>query len=510
MASTQNIGQAVVEGMQACIDHAKALLESAHAVQSAGHPNIAYHLAVLALEELGRRELIGLQGAAARHPELAVAWTEKRTQNHVQKLFWCFFGGHFFEKVLTSEALDSMRGLAKHLHAKRLEGLYVEQDEDGLHIPAEAIDLDEGKRIIDLAEARLALASAQELRDDITEEEQYLQTWFLRIANDTEGRRFIFSKGSMSKLSELKNVLSWVGWLKEELDKQTAENIRLWQIEVERSRNVSGVGTKAKWKVRIRIYSDSHSIRSKELATWNKTVDWIKLVAVPEKKNQLIVEFTLRDNVPVQALWHFAWGLARHFVVALNIGSMGFWSWRMPVDVNKYYESIEDLEAKAKVVLERSPSLKVDWGEHRVLTSEDLGKVSACFTALPGPNNRNKHGPFNYYIGGLTFLSLNDVHWQCESTVFGNFFECLREMMAEVGEWRRGEPFEPVFKNYLLELISPEDEDLHKIVEIARAAEAGTLDKVTVTLREASFAKLFCDAYFLKKLLPRSSTNSEA
>ena len=107
-------------------------------------------------------------------------------------------------------------------------------------------------------------------------------------------------------------------------------------------------------------------------------------------------------------------------------------------------------------------------------------------------------------------MSLNDVHWQCESTVFGNFFECLREMMAEVGEWRRGEPFEPVFKNYLLELISPEDEDLHKIVEIARAAEAGTLDKVTVTLREASFAKLFCDAYFLKKLLPRSSTNSEA
>jgi hypothetical protein len=39
-------------------------------------------------------------------------------------------------------------------------------------------------------------------------------------------------------------------------------------------------------------------------------------------------------------------------------------------------------------------------------------------------------------IGGLTFLSLNDIHWQCESTVFGNFMECLKAMMEEAGDWK--------------------------------------------------------------------------
>jgi hypothetical protein len=66
---------------------------------------------------------------------------------------------------------------------------------------------------------------------------------------------------------------------------------------------------------------------------------------------------------------------------------MGFWWWRMPEQISRYYESLEDLEKHAKVGLERSPSLKVDWGGNRVLTDEDLDRVAACFTALPGRTN---------------------------------------------------------------------------------------------------------------------------
>lgn len=493
----------MIEGMQACVVHARALLESARAVQASGHSNIAYHLAVLALEELGRRELFGVQSVASDRSEAPPAWSEKHTQNHVQKLFWCFFGGHFFEEKLTGEALDSMKGLAKHLHEKRFEGLYVgKDDDDGLKIPSEAIQPDECERILGLAEARLAMATAEKLRENVPEEERSLQEWFLKTVDDPERRRFIFSNGSMSKLAEQKNVQAWVRWLKGEFEKVEAENIRLGQMELERSRNMDGTGSKNKWKIRIRLYSGSHTIRPKELTEWNKTIDWIKLVAVPEKKNQLIVEFVLRDNIPLQALWYFAWGLARHFVAALNIGSMGFWWWRMPDQVSKYYESIEDLETKSMVLLQRSPSLKVDWGESRVLTAEDLVRVSSCFVALPGPNDVEKHGPFNHYIGGLTFLSLNDVHWQCESTVFGNFFECLRAMMAEVGDWKRGNPFESALEETLSELFSVGDDDFEKFVGIARAFEAGATDSVTVTLKEASFAKLFCDAYFMSRFRP--------
>lgn len=502
----------LIKAMQACVNHARALLESARAVQAAGHPNVAYHLAVLALEELGRRELFGVQTVAANQSKSPPAWAEKHTQNHIKKLFWCFFGANFFEEKLTAKALDSINGFAQNLHAKRLEGLYVSQDNDGLAIPSEAIQPDECETIVALAEARLGMAGAEKLRENIPVEDTNLQAWFLGATDDREKRRYIFSGTSMSKLAELKNAKAWTQWLKAEFDKNEAEGLALAQQEIERSRNIDGKGSKKKWKVRIRIFSDSHSIRPKALTDWNSKIDWIKLVAVPDKKNQLIVEFILLDNVPVDALWYFTWGLARHFVVALNIGTMGFWWWRMPEQISKYYESIEDIDLKHMLRLERSPSLKVDWGKNRVLTEEDLNFVSSCFVALPGPHDRDQHEAFNYYIGGVTFLSLNDVHWQCESTVFGNFFECMRAMMAEVGDWKKDTPFEPVLADYLDKSFPGMDEDRDQFLKICRAFEMKSPESVTITLKEASFAKLFCDAYFLNKLRPtalvRKSSNT--
>jgi hypothetical protein len=97
----------------------------------------------------------------------------------------------------------------------------------------------------------------------------------------------------------------------------------------------------------------------------------------------------------------------------------------MPEQICRCYETIEDVEAHKELGLEGSPSLKIDWGENRVLTEEDLGRVALAFAALPGPNRRDQHGAYNFHIGGTTFLSLNDVHWQCEIQAFGNFFESL-------------------------------------------------------------------------------------
>jgi AbiV family abortive infection protein len=122
--------------------HAKALLESARAVIDTGHPNIAFHLAVLALEELGRRELIGLQSIIDTRP-VPPGWAQKHTQDYVKKLFWCFFGGSFFAARLTKEHLESLEDFAQRLHAKRLAGLYVDQTDDSLSIPSDAIDNEE-------------------------------------------------------------------------------------------------------------------------------------------------------------------------------------------------------------------------------------------------------------------------------------------------------------------------------------------------------------------------------
>lgn len=490
------LDEKTIAAMRACIDHARDLLVSARAVQAAGHPNIAYHLATLALEEIGRRHLIAVQSLAAKAPS-PPAWPEKHTQDHVKKLFWSFFGGGYFNEEMTAKALEGMSGTAKDIHFKRLAGLYVESSDDGLGIPHEAITAEETNALINLAAARLAVAEGEKLRDHIPAEEIELQTWFLKTTEDQHKRRMIFSGGSLSKLAELKDARAWGLWLKSEFDKAEAQSRAAVEEELRRSRDLPTVGSKDKWKMRIRIISASHSIRPKALAKWNKQIDWIKLVSA--KKNELIFELILRDNVSVEGLWHFGWGIARHFVVALNIGTMGFWWWRMPEQISRYYESLQDLEKGVAMGVERNPALKIDWGANRVLTEEDLDRVAVCFTSLPGPHERDQHTAYNHYIGGLTFLSLNDIHWQCESTVFGNFFECLKAMMEESGDWKQGASFQEAMLHFLDDMF-PKMDERDRFAEICGRFGAKNIEGVVVTLKEAAFMKLFCDAYFMRRL----------
>jgi len=82
--------ESFIAALDACVVHARDLMESAKAVQATGRSNIAYHLATLALEELGKRELYRIQEASKVvgdvHP-----WQTDATLDHERKLFWCFY-----------------------------------------------------------------------------------------------------------------------------------------------------------------------------------------------------------------------------------------------------------------------------------------------------------------------------------------------------------------------------------------------------------------------------------
>jgi AbiV family abortive infection protein len=493
----------IVATMAACLAHARDLLNSARAVQAAGHPNIAYHLAALVLEEIGRRELLGVQ-SVARLATIPPSWPSKHTQDHVKKLFWSFFGGGFFAEPITAKSLEEMTVLARRIHETRLLGLYVDHGDDGLSIPSEAIGKEETDRLIELADARLGMAEDVKLRERIPQGEIELQAWFLSATDDPTKRRQIMSEVSLAKLAELRDARVWARWLREQFDTAETEARAVAEQALRRSRNLPEKGSKDKWKLRVRILCASHSIRPKTLSAWNAKSDWIKLVPVSSKKNELIIEFILGENVPIEATWFFGWGLARHFVVALNIGTMGFWWWRMPEQISRYYESIEDLETHRELVVERNPSLKIDWGKNRVLTEQDLANVVSCFVSLPGPDRRDQHAAYNFYIGGLTFLSLNDIHWQCEGQAFGNFFECLRAMMEESGDWTRGTSFEPSFVRFLDDLF-PNMDERDRLAEICHCFEADKLKGLVITLKEVAFIKLFCDAYFFAKIRPKAA-----
>ncbi|OHV63565.1 hypothetical protein LCM4577_32175 [Mesorhizobium sp. LCM 4577] len=506
LATHQNtafrIDKTILDAMDACLVNARALVESAKAVRASGHQNIAYHLATLALEEIGKRELFGVQAVADRR-ETSPAWPNKHTQDHVKKLFWAFFGAEFFADELTKEAFDNLQGLASTIHTNRLAGLYVDLTSDGLNIPAGAIDNLQADNLIGLAEARLGIAEVVTVREEIPAEDAALQAWFEMATSDPDQRRQILSSASLKKLAELKSPKEWIRWLKGLFDEAEAEGQAAVALELKRSRNLPAEGTKDKWRIRVRILSASHSIRPKALKAWNDQVEFIKLVAVSGKKDQLIIEFTLKDQVPIEALWHFGWGIARHFVVALNIGTMGFWWWRLPEQISRYWDGMVDLESGKEIGVERSPSLVIDWGENRVLAEQDLYQVMACFAALPGPNRRDEHRAYNYYIGGLTFLSLNDIHWQNETTAFANFISSLQAMMEDAGDVNEGASFEPTFLAFLEDLF-PNFDERERYMELCRLFAAGNLGQATITLKEVSFIKLFCDAYFLRTIQPKA------
>ena len=121
---------------------------------------------------------------------------------------------------------------------------------------------------------------------------------------------------------------------------------------------------------------------------------------------------------------------------------------------------------------------------------------------LPAPHQSDQHAAYNFYIGGLTFLSLNDIHWQCESTVFGNFFACLKAMMEQSGDWKTGTNFTEAMVGFLDEMFPTMDER-DRFAELCARYEAKDVEGVAVTLKEAGFMKLFCDAYFMRRLMGR-------
>ncbi|HYE25334.1 MAG TPA: hypothetical protein VEG32_09065, partial [Clostridia bacterium] len=145
----------------------------------------------------------------------------------------------------------------------------------------------------------------------------------------------------------------------------------------------------------------------------------------------------------------------------------------------------------------------IDWGGNRVLTEQDLNRVAVCVTALPGSHQREEQSAYDYYIAGLTFLSLNDIHWQCETAVFGNFFECLKQMMKDAGDWEPNTSFQQSLLRFLDQMF-PNMDERERIASLSARFEAKDLGGIAVKLEEATFMKLFCDAYFLRMAKQKS------
>lgn len=480
--------------IEACISNANDLVIASELLLKSDLPNIAYHLAALALEEIGKSEILGVMHFAEMRKR---EFSDRHLDDHVRKLFWALWGPSFGYQVISGPQLEAFRGLASNIHKTRLLGLYVEPSESGFLNPRDAASKEQCELIVSMARTRVDLAKMPK-KWVLNADERKVLNWFLTVTEDQEKRRWLFSQISMEKLAEVHDVRAWMRWCREQFEASEIEATQLAEHESRREKPTSDVASKDKWRIKIRLYSDSHSIRSKELNPWNAMSTGFRLFPVSGKKNQLIFEATFPNALPIHALWWIGWGFARRFVVALNIGSGGFFWWYLPEQISKFYDEIEDLENRANVLIERNPRLKITWG-NQVLTAQVLNRVALCLAKLPNPQQTQLHKPFDHYLTGLGFLSKTDVHIQFEPHAFVNLYNALKLGMLQYGDWKQENPFRDAFEAMLEKCLGgvPEYKSLIQFVEVAEGLEENRPPSKPLDLGDVGMMKVITDSYFL-------------
>ncbi len=483
------------KAMQACLLQAEDLLNAAKASLEKDIPQIAYNLASLALEEIGKRELIKIQ-PVARTKEETSGWLEKGQSDHLIKLFWSIFGGNFTDQEITPEYVQNLQDFAGTTYEKRLKATYVDEKSDEIVLPRDTISTEEAEHIISFCEARLELAKSEKRRKKIPKKDMESQRWFLKACQNPEMKKFVFSKKSFKKLKELSDHKEWVSWLKDEFERMDVEQEALLQKELERAKNLPSKGGKDKWKVRARIYSSSHTIRPQALKEWNDQVEWLKLYPAGSNKDEIIAEIIMKDDIPLQAVWHMAYGLLRAFLVALNISTMGFWWWYPCKRTDNFYESFEDLENKQKLEIGPQQPMNLLWPEKVVLKSEQMRGVMSYFSKLPTPPKINEHEELNCYLAGVTFLGLRSPHWDSRDSAFTNFAKSLEGQLSKGYSGSFPENFQSFLDDHFKDA-----EDIDRAIELIDHHVNGTELTEPINTKDLIQMKLMCDSAFILFLL---------
>lgn len=143
-----------------CLKNAGDLIKAANQIADKNLQHIQFHLSTLALEEIGKGELIEMASIAKLNHRDTV-FEESSMENHIRKLYWAFWGPSFSKKVMTKKEIEDLQGLAKSIHLKRLDTLYVKSDDSSE--PKNKVSQNEANEIMKLAEVRLAMEKGKKM-----------------------------------------------------------------------------------------------------------------------------------------------------------------------------------------------------------------------------------------------------------------------------------------------------------------------------------------------------------
>src|SRR5271154_5963116 len=326
--------------IEACLQNAEKLIVAAKASAVPGSYHIAFHLATMALEEIGKSSMIFIDAIEDRpacedeETKTPLKWID----DHERKLFWAIWlPGP--ESLRDWRTIPAAMDFARGIHKDRLETLYV----DPANLNRPTISEQRAKSIIAASEARLNLERLKQFRA-MDKEEQELMRWFFTAMEDSRLKPMIFSKGSLDKQAEFGDDFgAWMKWLRDTFAEADRKSMELTNLEMRRVPAQGEEGWEDKFEVKIRLKSWSHSIRQNQFKEWNAGIEKLKL-ASGSGRNELVVTLLVPKSVATQDLWNMGWQNTYVFLTALNIATMGFFWWYTPEYISRYFEKILDIE----------------------------------------------------------------------------------------------------------------------------------------------------------------------
>ena len=153
----------IKEKRSQCLRHANDLLNGSKYLLEKGLQNIAYHLAALALEEVGKSVMLVVGHASISSPK-GVKILKQAGEDHTKKLFWALWGPTFGKKDMSKGQIDSFIDLANKIHLIRLSGLYVDPYQD-TYEPSKLVSPGETKNMISITEARIKMEEYSDIKE---------------------------------------------------------------------------------------------------------------------------------------------------------------------------------------------------------------------------------------------------------------------------------------------------------------------------------------------------------
>jgi AbiV family abortive infection protein len=504
-----------------CLANAEGLLSVAERELGNGVDTVCFHLALLAMEEIGKAIMVSMS--------LVVAMGDKELGNfgeafgdHEKKLFWALWGASTKSNGFTKEEIEKARDMSKTLHERRL--IYLYTDPNGIVDGRAEIREGEAKNLVELTRARLEMEKLKKVVDDFDEEDTKILTWFYSAIKDEEKAKSIFTLASMKKFQELGNGKDWMKWLKEAFDKNDEQMRELTQKELTRQRPEGDEAWIPKYKMTVRIQSQSHSIRNNAFTKWNAGIKDIKLRKSDRKeakryaKDEMIFELTIPKAIPPAQLWDHGFFMAKTFINVLNIATHGLFWWYVPKDIEKFYDEITDLEldktGNTKLHMVIGKRLTLAWDDARmVLDENEMQRVMVVYTFLMRESMQLK-GFLEIYAFALTVFSKIDIHFRLEPNAFNEFFKALKAAMIAFGDWDGKSDLKAAILNQFK--ILGDFKELDAIIQTGIDFDPSRGNPPNITLTEIAAMKLYCDVYiqlkakeYMEKLAEENKVSAE-